>query len=1055
MSGIEMGAYELILYALLHDVGKPIQRFAKRYVENIERGDVAEATKVLVENLTRKSIAELSKTRHDDISRWVINWITGHAPSKKARELIKQILSRADPLAAAERGYEVIYRECVDKLVEARLLERISRKLSSIRMKTIRYDYHITPLLSPLWMLLMTDYLRYVGPEAYARGEAGKWTAEEATKVLQEKLSRLLDSIEECNIDSIEEETTRLLDTLLDKEVWLPVKPLTPINLRDLRTLRYLEAIKESSYGSVVGELLKMLKIARDIYLSKGRGISRSTIDTLLAVLKSTLLLVPSSVFSSIASDISLYSHSKVVAAYVASEIIGGVSDKYRLLVIDTNRIQQFISAPIKAAAASRILRGRSLLIELVLDSLLHYILESFGGLPLTNILVSEGGTIEVIVPDKNIKDTVEKIRGVADKLSSNELSYGLGFTIAYSNVFNSSKGFFIHALRKRRGFIEVLDSLTYSLAIEKARKGVRGGILVAEDKIEGFDALTKETVTKDQRFKVKVSEYNKEYVDAIAGPDKLAPEDILSETTHLSLIAGSCARNLVAVIGIHTYKIKEINQPVDPFKEGVEKIVDIISRNICKLKTGSQLLCTMDVEKLRWSIGVIPLQSSGSVYILLSLTKPEPYDPSRNEDLSSSWTFIYFILKQGLATVLEELAGLPNTKIYLEFKLVNATTGFMPSPDLAGRIYNELVEIIGRLLKKGVEVSFNYMLTNTYHPAKLKVEKTRGEEKEEIRLVDLDEYGIIALAKMDCDLMGEVRRLLSLSPSRLSTLSDVLNMVLAGKTYLQVISVAKDLQEEELLLDVIPLYAGGDDISMYGRWSHVVKFAYDVYRSLRNVIKPLTLSLAIVIDRDDTPLLELYERTISFLEDYAKKVKASGVIGEPSPRIIRTSYGASIKLDVMPIEEPSIDYPWPRDEAGKWGVNMLAKILDPSTNYVLRFEELKQDLYILLNIGAEVQKFIETYGEFNRSLHDIVRLELAYAYIWTRRSDGLKKVKELLNGLDKELGSTILVFPDETTDKGIREALRRLLSVKPLLDYIVLAIRRKDTIKPTRLKEE
>ena len=66
-----------------------------------------------------------------------------------------------------------------------------------------------------------------------------------------------------------------------------------------------------------------------------------------------------------------------------------------------------------------------------------------------------------------------------------------------------------------------------------------------------------------------------------------------------------------------------------------------------------------------------------------------------------------------------------------------------------------------------------------------------------------------------------------------------------------------------------------------------------------------------------------------------------------------------------------------------------------------------------------------------------------------------MKKVRELLNNLDKELGSTILVFPDETTDKGIREALRRLLSVKPLLDYIVLAIRRKDTIKPTRLKEE
>lgn len=1026
MRGESLDPYEAIFYILLHDVGKPIQRLARRYVEGIERREDA---KGLMEVVTEKSIGVLAEIAHEEISKAIAKQMLGRWFSAEVEREIEKILKRADAIAAAERGFESIYRK-----VKPDLLERISTKLSEIKGMQLSYGVHTSPFLSPVWAPLIAGYLDYVGPKAYAAGKAGGWTAEEASKVLQQKLSKVITALKECDIDAVVDELAKLLASLLDEEIWFAVAPIAPGGFEALRAEKYLEAARRSSYGDVVKMLLEMLLLTGSIYGPSPRDVAlRSLIDTVLAIMRSATLLVPSAVYASLVPDIGLYSHSKVVTAYAASELLGGVTDRYRLLLVDTNGIQQFISAPIKAAAASRVLRGKSLIVELAVDSLTHYVLEVFGGLPDANVLTSEGGVVEVVVPDSDVEGRTSLIERVAEEFSAKELGLGLGFTIAYSDPFDSSKAAFLYPLNEGKGYAEVLRSLEHNLALQKARRGVRvSKVYVREDEVLGFDAITGEPVTSGQELKLRVAEFEKGYVDKIAGPDKLSPGDLISEATHLSLVAGSTSRNLVAILGVHLYKRGE--RYPEPYHEGVRRVVGAL----CE-KPG-QLVRELATDKLKSEMGLVPFRSTGSVYILISLTRPEVYNPAEDGDVRCIWTLAGYVMQKFLAKVLEDLAREPGVEVRLDIKLVNSTDGFIPKDEEASR---RIIELARRLIGAGVRVVFGYVLANAYHPAKMV-------EGGGIRLVDLDEYGIIALAKMDADMMGEVRKLISFSPSRLVTLSDMVSTIIAGKAYMHAVSMARELYGREKLLDAIPLYAGGDDITIYGKWAHVVKLASDIYTSVRRSIKPITISLAIAIDRESAPILELYERAASLLEEGAKAVKASGIIVERAPRVLRID-GKEVVVGSIPLEEPSQAYPWPPDAASSLTLEALAKILDPQKMYVNVFEEYKRDLYPLLNIGAELQELVEMEGRLDKvPLHELLRLEIAYAYVWSRRGDALRKVKEELNKISSNLSKTILAFPDETRAGGLREALRLILAAKPMLDCLILALRRRETVEPS-----
>ena len=74
--------------------------------------------------------------------------------------------------------------------------------------------------------------------------------------------------------------------------------------------------------------------------------------------------------------------------------------------------------------------------------------------------------------------------------------------------------------------------------------------------------------------------------------------------------------------------------------------------------------------------------------------------------------------------------------------------------------------------------------------------------------------------------------------------------------------------------VNVIILYAGGDDFALYVEWKDVIYFVNKIYNGVKKLIRPLTLSVALTIDKSDVPILDLYRNVVRLLEEYAKKLR-------------------------------------------------------------------------------------------------------------------------------------------------------------------------------------
>jgi len=1044
---LRIDPWEIVTYALLHDVGKPIQRLAKRVVEGHEAIDNKLRDKLRI--IYGKDIEDLSRISHDELSKETFNKLIGKALSKEALCHVREILKKVDPLAAAERGYETAYSKCFERLASTNALGKISKNLK------VNYNYHTTPILSPLWILHESHYRDYVGPYAVKDGKAGMWKSKTGWDTLRNMFKELFEAIERCDVDKIVEENSKIIGKLLNVKLWFPIKPVTIDNIVALKALDYREAQKLISYGEVVDKLITMLFSLKHVYADK---VFRGFVDTLLHILKVTVSFVPSAVFGTILPDISLYSHSKLVTAYAATHALTG-ADKYRVLVIDANGIQRFIASPIKAAAASRVMRGRSLIIELALDALTHYALQIFGELPEANIIISEGGTLDILVPDVDIDERVKKLTKVANRLSENELNYSLEFTIAYSKAFSIEEGFFLHSLKSGRGFIEVLNSLSENIAYEKARRQARKiKALIDVNNLEDYDTLTGEPISRKSMVQGKALRVNEDildYVNGIAGSGKVNIGDKISEITHLSLAAGSTARNLVGIIGIYIYEKND-----EPYSELVNHLFKKFMERVCRRPIEKILCCNILGEPFRGKLAAIPLPSVGALYLLISLTKVEPYNPEK--DSKAAWILIHYVINE-IARVIEETykkSLIENANIMMRIKLTNATTTFIPSKKSAGAIYNKLLDVFNKLLNLNVDLGLGITFTNTYHPA----QEARTKENKEIstiRLIDLDEYVLLGLAKLDLDMVGEVKHLLSISPSRLITFSDLLNIVISGKAYFYVLKKSEELLNigKGYSYDVIVLYAGGDDVTIYGRWNHVINFIYKMYDDIDVSLYPLTSSSAIVIDQCNTPILNLYDNAIELLEARAKPVRASVALSLDSIREIKVNE-KYIVIDVIPYTSKS---PWPTsDESTAYNLELLSVILEPqmvvtSDHSILHeLEEVKRDLYILSRIGYHVQGLVGKAGTvMNAKPIERLNLEIAYSYAWTRRRKAFSKIIEVFQKINVKYKPTLLRFPEDACKKSVAEALRIILAAKPILDLIILALRRPESIKPTMVRSE
>jgi CRISPR-associated protein Csm1 len=1095
--------YNLSIYALLHDIGKPILRFARRYIlEKTKLGVVADRAKEAVESLFAEGIEAIASKRHDEISERVANYMLGVSLDEKDKKYFNFIISAADALAASERGLEPVRHDFMVGVQRA-----VAEEVKARAGLPYSYSHEYVPMLSTTWLLLKTGYINSVGLQNISTGTTGRWSGVNARREAAEKVFYpLQDAIERGDREAVTKVLADMLTELAQEPLWIPVRPLLPREVVELRAYSLREAMESTSYSEIALLLLHMLKKARSIY-SSSPSTTRGFVDTIESILKATTTLVPSAIYWSLVPDISLYSHSKLVTALATASQLGR-EGRLRLLVIDANNIQGFIAAPVKAAAASRVMRGRSLLLELLLDALSDYALTLFGGMPQVNVLISEGGTIDILVPDlEDFGERVKKLRETGFELSK-YLGGLVGFTVAYSEPFRVEDASFQRAVKALKqgpsmtSFIDVISSLSQSLAVEKARSGSRvelaevGGVIARDTEIEDFDTLTGEPVFRGSDkdpFKLAIprelSEELKNYVSTISG-EKLEPGDTITTSTHLSLAIGTASRELTAILSIHVYRHEQ--GIAVPDGEALEAIYRGLHE---KLKVGADVVGPLLIlrkfaqEMYSKCIAFAPLKPVGALHILVSLPLRragihDVEDPEFVDPLYEATYRIAGSVLSHLDSVLNSI-DLSNRSIRIKIRFVNAPhlfifteaitslyTGF--SSNTVQRLsesFDELSKAVSKLIRRGADVVFSFTLLGLYHPAKYVAREGSGIS--DVKLVDLDEFGIIAVAKMDADMFGEVRALYSMSPSRLVTLSDLVNTVIAGKAYLKAVKIAKNLvvDGERRNLDVIPLYAGGDDITLYGKWSHVVYYVNELSRDIRCTLPPLSLSIGISIGDAKEPLLLLYRYAVHLLEEYAKSVRASCIIGAPYIVLYPSKpqpSGQEALYYVMPLEKPSRYYRWVEDPIAFWNLNVLAGVLGVLIGVEKReglkegLEKFKRELYILASIAHKYEEALDLYGlvkagrarieEFRAR---VLPIEILYAYTWSRRSDDLREVKELFEKI-AECKSMLLQYPEEIVEgRSVEEALRLLLAAKPVLDLIILALRRyEDSVKPSKLIE-
>ncbi len=1089
--------YEIILYALLHDIGKIFVRFAYRYNNNIEKigGKKLEELNNLLKNVLGQyyeGIEQLRETKHDKLSKIFIDCLLGEALDKRAEDLVNSILEVCDPATAAERGIETNYKFIVDNFNTIK--DHINNKFREKNIGEI-YDHYTCPYLLPTWVLIKTDYVKSVGPQADSTKGVG-YDPDKALRELAKVISPILDSIEKKDIGKAACEISDLLAKLANNEVWVPVLPITYDNIiGKIAAYDYERAYEKSSYYEVLYELLILIYSLKVLF--GGRIVPRRCIvDTLSEVLRLTTLFVPAAVWGAIVPDTSLYAHSKYTAAIASVLVLSPDTGRLeyrrmRLLAIDLNGIQRFIAAPVKSAAASRVLRGRSLLVELIIDSLTRYVLELFGGLPHVNVITSEGGSITILIPDvDDISERMSTLKKVCFELSK-ELSFALGSTIAISRPFSARELEYFKALQTHycdhddsydnkalqglQGFLGIIRELEMELSKEKSRRLLieelieRESKVISEGEIEGrLDSITREVIHKHQKYKLDLSSKKElkegtckvleEYVELISG-GKLSEDDIVSHVTHLSLVAGTCGRNLAAVISTYVFEESKINDKtvIVPAKDIIYDIVRELGRSLGVPETEVEVLAVKYKPHkgvARSVIGIIPISSLGTVHILISIVKQEALNPAKNiEHNRLLWGLISIVLSELTKVLIShkmnyEASG-KKLRVYIDLKTVNTLTWFMPRLDiLDNENINRFKKLLEELLNNDIELSFRCLLTNTYHP-------TRG-KGEVPQLVDLDEYNFIALSKMDCDSMGSVKLVLSFSPSRLISLSEVMNLAVACKSYMLVLEELSKRpgSEEKPSVNVIVLYAGGDDIALYGEWKDVIYFVNEIYNSVRRLIGPITLSLALTIDKPDVPILDLYRNVVRLLEEYAKKVKSAGCICYPTPLLLKRGSKYAY-VEVLPLEPPGKYYNWPDDDIVRiWNLRTIAELIKQflfHSSYASRLEDYKRELYMLSSLGHLIQECInskrgdiEKTGELKATL-EIVELYMRYAYLWARREENLKKLVDELKLIIDCKASPLLVYPDDIVSRGtsgFEDAIRMLAAAKLALDLILLAFR-------------
>ena len=301
--------------------------------------------------------------------------------------------------------------------------------------------------------------------------------------------------------------------------------------------------------------------------------------------------------------------------------------------------------------------------------------------------------------------------------------------------------------------------------------------------------------------------------------------------------------------------------------------------------------------------------------------------------------------------------------------------------------------------------LSIDYMFTNTYFFVKrLEGGGYRTASIEEV--VDT----LAAVSKIDGDSMGSLVALLGASPSRLATFSTLLSIVFNAKPNLMLLSASARVYEEcggdphcyeARQPKVAIIYAGGDDVTLFGEWREVTRFLSTLRKELASGLYPVTFSAGVGLERVRHPLSEGYRLALELLEE-AKEAGGDAVAlplpGGPTP-------GRHSILEAESLER----------------ITSLIEAKD-------RLLEYKSLVYRLLRLAlaARDEKTAPT-------------VYVNYVYMWPRRRRQLEELIDLLGKTGIELPRVDL---EENRVPPIRETREKLLEAAPYLALAYLTLR-------------
>jgi len=190
------------------------------------------------------------------------------------------------------------------------------------------------------------------------------------------------------------------------KVLYVPPCPL-PDGVEDARRLAPREGLptRDEVCGCYVKSYDRLLALARE--LNKRRMTYPQLVETLVYMLRSVATFVPAAVYGVAVPDTSLYAHSLLAAALAST---GG---EFVLVGLDVGKIQDYIKRAGTTRGAMSILRGRSLMINLLqrvaVMRLIDQINRRVGGDVATwaNVLLDAGGEVVLILPNVDGLDEV------------------------------------------------------------------------------------------------------------------------------------------------------------------------------------------------------------------------------------------------------------------------------------------------------------------------------------------------------------------------------------------------------------------------------------------------------------------------------------------------------------------------------------------------------------------------------------------------------------------------------------------------------------------------